>query len=232
MRLWYYQLNGNKLGPIDEASLKALVNIGQLQMTDYVWSEGMAEWQTVVSLPQFAKSPYAPPAVGIEFNTKKPVYYSASEQSSTYHTENELEERFLTWNSWQIWLLMIVTFGLFSFYLVPSWSRNIERITKKDQVPFGAILVLGFFTLTLAFVFFEMRFAYELSKQNRFDSRIIRNGGIFVQVLLLNLLSLFFAFYVANESLLLSMLCGISATWLIQLEINKYREFFDIDHQT
>ncbi len=139
MRLWYYQLNGNKFGPIDEASLKALVNIGQLQMTDTVWTEGMSDWQALGSLSEFVKSPYAPPAVEIEYKTPAPAF----------HQMRDTHERFVTWSSWQIWLFLIITFGLFALYLIPSWSNNIERITKKAQTPFGAILAIGIFYIDI-----------------------------------------------------------------------------------
>ena len=41
---WFYAQNGQKFGPIDAAMLRQLAEKGQLQPTDLVWREGMAEW--------------------------------------------------------------------------------------------------------------------------------------------------------------------------------------------
>jgi len=42
---WYYARNGAKHGPVGTANLKAIAQAGQLQPSDHVWREGMADWQ-------------------------------------------------------------------------------------------------------------------------------------------------------------------------------------------
>ncbi len=86
--------------------------------------------------------------------------------------------------------------------------------------------------MTLALPIFELIFAFKLSQHNRNYNNIVRNGGLFVQVLILNTLAFMLSFSSIPWVSLFGMFIGISATWLIQLEINKYKEIFDADQQT
>jgi hypothetical protein len=48
---WHYTLNGQQAGaPITSAQLKQLAAAGQLQPTDMVWQEGMADWVPASSI--------------------------------------------------------------------------------------------------------------------------------------------------------------------------------------
>ncbi|MCX7779895.1 MAG: GYF domain-containing protein [Negativicutes bacterium] len=52
---WYYHVNGQTIGPVDEAMLKQLLLHGELDPNIYVWKQGMAAWATAVEanlLPQ------------------------------------------------------------------------------------------------------------------------------------------------------------------------------------
>ena len=41
---WYYALGGERLGPVSQEQLRELSSSGQLQASDLVWQEGMADW--------------------------------------------------------------------------------------------------------------------------------------------------------------------------------------------
>lgn len=60
MSLWHYLDNGKQMGPISEEELQNLVFAGRIRAQDLVWTEGMAEWQAVGSLPHF-ECPATPP---------------------------------------------------------------------------------------------------------------------------------------------------------------------------
>ncbi len=50
--MWHYVKNGTeKLGPVPESELKSLVDFGQINPTDLVWSEGMTDWQPYNAVP-------------------------------------------------------------------------------------------------------------------------------------------------------------------------------------
>lgn len=56
-KLWYYlDLNHQQMGPVSIIALRELWKRGQLELTSYVWSEGMEKWQLVDELPDLKKS--------------------------------------------------------------------------------------------------------------------------------------------------------------------------------
>jgi len=62
---WFYMKDGQQCGPIGSEELKGLAASGQLQPTDMVWKEGMAEWVAASKLkgvfPEEAKPATPPP---------------------------------------------------------------------------------------------------------------------------------------------------------------------------
>lgn len=47
MTQWFYAKDGERLGPVDEAQLRALWDGGELSGDSLVWREGMLEWQAL-----------------------------------------------------------------------------------------------------------------------------------------------------------------------------------------
>ena len=67
MKQWYCIVDGEQYGPIDEATLRNWAQQGRVQLSDLVWSEGMADWAPASSVPglvdaQPAAQPAAPAA--------------------------------------------------------------------------------------------------------------------------------------------------------------------------
>jgi hypothetical protein len=65
---WYYTVQGQRQGPVDDAGLEDLVRQGVIRDDTYVWREGLAEWQlygAVKPKPMPAPTP-APPARPID----------------------------------------------------------------------------------------------------------------------------------------------------------------------
>ena len=62
--VWYYMSGENRRGPVTEAQLKALVEIGSLRPADLVWRDGMSAWVEAARLPGLFPVPAAqPPAI-------------------------------------------------------------------------------------------------------------------------------------------------------------------------
>ncbi len=57
-KLWYYTQGAEqeKNGPVPEDQIRLLIASGQIQSSDLLWSEGMADWLPLSALPQL-KSP-------------------------------------------------------------------------------------------------------------------------------------------------------------------------------
>ncbi len=53
---WHYSKEGQQFGPVPLEVLKSLLSSGQLQPTDLVWTEGMAEWAAANTVPQLSGS--------------------------------------------------------------------------------------------------------------------------------------------------------------------------------
>jgi hypothetical protein len=61
---WYYTVQGQRQGPVDDAGLQDLVRQGVIRDETYVWREGLTEWQlygAVKPKPMPAPAPAAPP---------------------------------------------------------------------------------------------------------------------------------------------------------------------------
>lgn len=56
-QLWYY-LNDNheQIGPVSMIALRDLWNRGLLEINNYVWSEGMENWEKIENLPDLKKA--------------------------------------------------------------------------------------------------------------------------------------------------------------------------------
>lgn len=55
-KLWFYlDANHKQYGPVSMIALKELWDTGQLELTSYVWSEGMGKWDKVDNLPDLKK---------------------------------------------------------------------------------------------------------------------------------------------------------------------------------
>jgi len=63
--MWYYTLNNQQYGPVDEAKMKELAASGVINASTFVWTQGMAAWapisQTALA-SQLGNLPPAPPA--------------------------------------------------------------------------------------------------------------------------------------------------------------------------
>lgn len=96
---WHYSKRGERHGPVNGEQLRQLAVSGQLQPTDLVWRDGLAEWQKASSVkglfPPQTSGPTEPPPIP-HSNREKPIDGSTSPverlgQSQPSHLrENEI----------------------------------------------------------------------------------------------------------------------------------------------
>lgn len=60
MAQWWYAKSGERFGPVEEADLRAKLISVEVQPTDLVWTEGMADWKPAMEV--FPAEPEAAPA--------------------------------------------------------------------------------------------------------------------------------------------------------------------------
>lgn len=74
---WYIAREGKQHGPVSDAEMRKLVELGHLRASDLVWRQGFADWKPAVAVFP-APAPAAPAA------TPGPAYAEAATHSQTY----------------------------------------------------------------------------------------------------------------------------------------------------
>ncbi|MGJ8672922.1 GYF domain-containing protein [Rubritalea sp.] len=87
--MWYYTLNGKQAGPISQDELTHKLT-GQLPADTLVWKEGMSEWLTASSIPDFSQTQPPSPA----HSNSAPQEPKASSDTNPYAspTSNVLDQ--------------------------------------------------------------------------------------------------------------------------------------------
>ena len=49
--MWYYTLNNQQVGPVDEKEIKKLVDSGVINQATMLWTNGMAGWAPISQTP-------------------------------------------------------------------------------------------------------------------------------------------------------------------------------------
>ena len=127
-------------------------------------------------------------------------------------------------------LLMVVTLGIYGFYLIPKLGLSVNRLIKREEYKFNQVLLVGIFTLGIGLVVFEILYAYNMEKDSSYTREKWSNRNIGGYVLALNILAVVLAFVSGGLALVISFALECWATWLIQNQVNKYLEFREQEH--
>jgi hypothetical protein len=70
--MWYYTLNNQQVGPVEEAEIKKLVEAGKITHGTLVWTNGMANWLPIGQTPLAGllgsvPPPVAPPPMAVVY---------------------------------------------------------------------------------------------------------------------------------------------------------------------
>lgn len=67
VKQWFYSEDGEQKGPVPEETLREMHRTGKLRDDSLVWTDGMAEWRGIATLPGWDESPYeSPPSAQVE----------------------------------------------------------------------------------------------------------------------------------------------------------------------
>lgn len=64
MDAWYYAKDGQQCGPLPREELQRMLATGRVHASDYVWTDGMPDWQAAGEVPGLL---VAPPPVAAPF---------------------------------------------------------------------------------------------------------------------------------------------------------------------
>ena len=78
--MWYYEQNGNRIGPVDEATMRSLIANRVISIDTLVWTNGMANWTPLQQTQLAAGLPVPPPSLhhaapAMNTNAKDRVVY-------------------------------------------------------------------------------------------------------------------------------------------------------------
>ena len=63
--MWYYTLNNQQIGPVEEAEIRKLVEAGTITHGTLVWTNGMANWLPIAQTPLAGLFGTMPPPVAM-----------------------------------------------------------------------------------------------------------------------------------------------------------------------
>jgi len=192
----YYYLDANRqaTGPFDLQTLRRLHKEGVIRASTLTAAKGETQWITVSQL------------LGVP-----PEMPSAEIVNAVRHRSFE-----------QFCLMMGVTLTFYSFYILPSYSRDMKAITKRERMEFQPMLILGIVTLGLLLAVMMVAWAYDMEKHGKAMETVGRQESLGTYVLILNVISFLIALFSGGVAIILSAALGVWAIWLLQKEINLY----------
>lgn len=146
--MWYYAINGQQMGPVDEARIKELLANGTISESTLVWTNGMSTWQPLAQVNLDRGSAQLQPAV------------SVTPPGLIDPQVNTLNKLF-TW-MWISLAASLITFGisllatvtLFMIIVYKSWElvqHGHARTTPDQAVAFSFIPGFQFWWWFIAF---------------------------------------------------------------------------------
>jgi TM2 domain-containing membrane protein YozV len=100
--MWYYEQNGNRIGPVDEATMRGLIANRTISIDTLVWTNGMANWTPLQQTQLAAGLPVPPPMPG---NPPASPYHAVP----THHPEAKDRVAYVL-------LAVLIGFGVHNFY--------------------------------------------------------------------------------------------------------------------
>jgi len=67
MKKYHINKNGSQSGPLTEKEIQHKITNGELSTSDYCWTEGMQQWQTIENTISLTSNPYSPPNLSKDY---------------------------------------------------------------------------------------------------------------------------------------------------------------------
>jgi TM2 domain-containing membrane protein YozV len=78
--MWYYEQNGNRIGPVDEVTMRSLIANRTISIDTLVWTNGMANWTPLQQTQLAAGLPVPPPSL----HSAPPAYNANAKDRVAY----------------------------------------------------------------------------------------------------------------------------------------------------
>lgn len=116
-------------------------------------------------------------------------------------------------------LLMVVTLGLYWFYLAYQWSKELNGLAGRVKYQPLVVVLVSFFTCTLGGLVYECVFAFDVVEGTASRGIAGRMVSLPTWVILLNCVAL--ALGIIPYGIILGYPLGMAVTALVQVELNK-----------
>lgn len=197
---YYVDANGQTTGPASKEQLLALRTAGAINATTLITRRGDASWITLGEVLGTARQ-FTGQAIPVPADQEfQPVRRSLQD----------------------FMVLMGATLTLYTFYVVPSYSKDLRIITGKERIQYKPLLILGIVTLSFALIVLLVAWAYDLEKYGRTKQTPGRQEALGAYVLALNVVSVLSLFWSGWIALIIGLVAGVWSVWLVQNEINLY----------
>src|SRR5438552_3141453 len=99
--VWHLVVDGDQVGPLAEAEVRARLSRGEISAENYVWKEGFADWLRLVDVPEFADigAAAASPSTGGDLFADSTPAPTASRLSGRHAAVGEQEPFFAAGSS-------------------------------------------------------------------------------------------------------------------------------------
>ena len=130
--MWYYELNSDRIGPVDEATMRSLIANRTISIDTLVWTNGMANWtplqqtQLAAGLPVPPPTPYAAPAA--------PPY---NQVPASHHPEAKDRVAYV------LLAIFLGELGIHNFYAGYTNRAVIQLVACIVGIPIVAIMTCG-----------------------------------------------------------------------------------------
>jgi len=198
---YYVDASGKTIGPVSREELLGLRTGGRITTTTLVARRGDASW---IALGDLLGN------VG-----------QGAGQTASIPTDPAIQP--VSRSLQDFIVLMAATLTLYTFYVVPSYTRDIRIITGKQRIQYKPLLILGIVTLSFALIVLMVTWAFDLERHGRERRTPGRQESLGAHVLALNVATLLIPMIWGGWApIFVGLVTGAWAVWLVQKEINLY----------
>lgn len=215
----YIAKDGNESGPYTAEQVESLHRAGMLSLTDFVWHDGMDGWTAVHRY--LGLRPPVPAGVGQSKSLSGEIEQT-SDRSGPAHGISPQAGRIKVRSVWEIFLPIILTVGLYCFYLFPRQAWEMGKVTGTKRlnpwlIAFLMVITVGFFG-----VIYQIHLAWNFQSLSQERGVKGRNSSLGIGVMMFSLGSFALMYSGAESGILISAVLGLIPFWLFQKEINAY----------
>jgi uncharacterized protein DUF4234 len=117
-------------------------------------------------------------------------------------------------------LLCIITLGIYWFYLVYHWAKEVNGLVGRAKYPPLVVLLVNILTCGLAGLAFECLFAFDVAETGRRHQLAGRMEQLGMWVIIINCVAILIAL-IPLAGIPLSLGLGTLASVLVQMELNR-----------